>query len=49
MAGDERGLFVDDLVHTKISVEVGLDVLEDSDGAVGTSTSVVCQISRSGL
>ena len=38
---NEGALLVDDLVDTKVSVEVGLDVLEESDGAVSTSTSVV--------
>ena len=36
MAGDERGLLVDDLIHTEVGVEVGLDGLEDSDRTIGT-------------
>ena len=36
---DEGTLLVDDLIDTKVRVEVGLDVLEDGDGAIGTSTS----------
>ena len=43
MAGDERGLFVDDLIHTKVGVEVGLDILENSDGAVSASATVVAK------
>ena len=34
MAGDERLLLVNDLVHAEVRVEVCLDVLEDGDGAV---------------
>ena len=37
---DEGTLLVDDLVDTKVRVEVGLDVLEQGDRAVGTSTAV---------
>ena len=44
VALDDGALLVDDLVDTKVRVEVGLDTLEDGDGAVGASTSVgVCQ------
>ena len=32
-------LFVDDLVNTDVRVEVGLDVLEDRYGAIGTPTA----------
>ena len=36
---DEGTLLVDDLVDTEVGMEVGLDVLEKGDGAVGASTS----------
>lgn len=42
--GDERLLLVDNFVDAVVSVEVGLDVIEDNDGAIGTSTTVIkCQ------
>ena len=37
---NEGTLLVDDLVDTKVRVEVGLDALEDGDRTVGTSASV---------
>ena len=37
---DEGALLVDDFVDAEVGVEVGLDVLEEGDRAVGTSTSV---------
>ncbi len=37
---DEGALFVDDLVDTIVRVEVGLDILEEGDRAVSTSTTV---------
>lgn len=44
VALDEGALLVDDLVDTEVGVEVGLDVLEDSNGTVSSSTSVYdCQ------
>ena len=39
MAGDERGLFVDDLIHTKVGVEVGLDGLKDGNRTISTSAT----------
>ncbi len=44
VASDERGLLVDDLVTTEVGVEVGLDILEEGDGTVGTSTSVCSSV-----
>lgn len=38
---DEGLLRVDDVVNAVVGVEVGLNVVEDDDGAVGTSSSVV--------
>ena len=40
VALDEGALLVDDLVDTKVRMEVGLDVLEDGDRTVGSSTAV---------
>ncbi len=40
VALDEGALFVDDLVDTVVRVEVGLDVFEEGDRTVGTSTTV---------
>lgn len=39
MTGDERLLELDDLVETDVGVEVGLDLGEDRDGAVGTTAT----------
>ena len=39
MSGDEGLLFLDDLIHTVVGVEVGLDVAEDNNGSVGTSAT----------
>ena len=39
MALDEQALLVDDLVDAQVRVEVGLDVLEDGDGAVSTAAA----------
>ena len=39
MAGDERGLFVNNLVHTKVSVEVGFDGLEDGNRTISASAA----------
>lgn len=38
---DERLLEVDNLVGTKVGVEVGLDGVENHDGTVGTTTSAI--------
>ena len=40
MASDDGPLLVDDLVDTKVRVEVGLDVIEDGDGSIRASPSV---------
>ena len=40
MSGQDGPLLVDDLVNAQVGVEVGLDVLEDGNRAVGTSSSV---------
>ena len=40
VALDEGTLLVDDLVYTIVRVEVGLDVLEESNRAVGTSAAM---------
>ena len=40
VALDEGALLVDDLVDTIVRVEVGLDVLEESNRAVGTSAAM---------
>ena len=40
MLGDERLLFIDDLINTDVGVEVGLNIFEDNDRTVSTSTSV---------
>ena len=40
MAGNNRPLFGDDLVNAQVGMEVGLDVLEDGDRAVGASTAM---------
>ena len=37
---DEGTLLVDDLVDTKVRVEVGLDVLEHHDRAISSSATV---------
>ena len=39
MSGDEGLLFLDDLIHTVVGVEVGLDVAEDNHGSVGASST----------
>lgn len=38
--GDERLLRVDNFIDAVVGVEVGLDGVENHDGAVGTSTTV---------
>ena len=43
---DEGALLVDDLVDTEVGVEVGLDVLEEGDRAVGTSTTAYPRVSE---
>ena len=40
VARDDGPLLVDDLVDTKVGVEVSLDVIEDRDGSVRASASV---------
>jgi hypothetical protein len=39
--GNKRLLLVDNLVYTVVGVESGLDVLEDHDRAVSTSTTAL--------
>ena len=39
VALDELPLFVDDLIDTKVRVEVGLNVIEESDRSIGTSAT----------
>ena len=39
VALDERTLLVDDLVDTIVRVEVGLNVIEESDRSIGTSAT----------
>ncbi len=39
MTGNQRLLELDDLVETYVGVEVGLDLGEDGNGAVGTITT----------
>ena len=46
VALDEGALLVDDLVDTKVRMEVGLDVLEDGDRTVGSSTAVDMSVIR---
>ena len=41
MSGEERLLLVDDFVDTVVGVESGLNVLENSNGAVSTSATVL--------
>lgn len=41
VAGNERLLLVHDLVDTDVGVEIGLDILENDNGAVSSSTSVI--------
>lgn len=41
MLRDEWLLRLDDLVNTKIGMEVGLDRVKDHDGAISTSTTAV--------
>ena len=36
---NKRPLFVDDLVNAQVGMEVGLDVLEECDGTVSSSSS----------
>ena len=40
VTSENGGLLVDDLVDAQVGVEVGLDVLEDGNRAVGTSTTM---------
>ena len=40
MASNDRLLELDDVVDTSVGVEVGLDLVEDDDGAVSASTAV---------
>ena len=46
VALDEGTLLVDDLVDTKVRMEVGLDVLEDGDRTVGSSTAADMSVIR---
>ena len=39
--GDERLLSVDNLVNTKVGVEVRLNSVENHDGAVSTTATVI--------
>lgn len=49
MTRDERLLELDDLVETDVRMEVGLDLGEDGDGAVGTAaTKQRVQVSKVG-
>ncbi len=48
VAGDERRLFADDLVHTIVRVEVRLNVSEDGNRAVCASTSKLASPSNGG-
>lgn len=41
MLGHERLLKIDNFIGSKVRVEVGLDRVEDHDGAIGTSTAGV--------
>ena len=43
---DERLLDLDDFVKANVRVEVGLDLVEDHDGAVSTSTAVKIRYSE---
>ena len=46
VALDEGALLVDDLVDTKVRMEVCLDVLEDGDRTVGSSTAADMSVIR---
>ena len=46
MRNREGALSLDDLVDTVVGVEVGLDVLEDGDRTVGSSTAVDMSVIR---
>ena len=39
--GNEGLLLIDNFVDTDVGVEVGLDILENDNGAVSSSTSVI--------
>ena len=48
VAGNDWLLEGDDLVETTVGVEAGLDVGEDGDRTIGTSTTMVLRISVEG-
>lgn len=48
MAGDEGRLLADDLVHTVVGVEIGLDICEDGNGAVRASAAEDTRLGNGG-
>ena len=48
MASNDRLLELDDVVDTSVGVEVGLDLVEDDDGAVSASTTELALPEESG-